>query len=275
MNVGCQTITFGDDQHDHFDSVFTSIRAAGYEGVEIGYRRIADCDPLLLRELLDKNELELFGSHIGGNLEDSGQADGERALLEEILDYLQKLDVTVLMYSGLRFDTDDQFNSDLAMIRRSAEQAAQRGVRLLYHNHYWEMRDDARILRTLVDEGGDHLGFCPDVGWVFKGGADIIQTLELLRGRIGVVHFKDFAFPGTGEDHELCDTVEFGKGVVPLADAARWVKVHAPEAWAVAEQDISVLEPAMAVRENAACLAHLIKSLVVEDSAAGRISPKT
>ncbi len=258
MRIGCQTITFGDDQHQHFDSVFASVREAGYEGVEIGYRRIAGCDPVRLRELLDQHNLELFASHIGGNLEDADQADNERSLLEDVLDCLQKLDVGILMYSGLRFDTEDQLNSDLAMIRRTAQRATEQGVRLLYHNHYWEMRDDARILRSLLEEGGDDLGFCPDVGWIFKGGADIIQTLELLRGRIGVVHFKDFAFPGTGEEYELCDTVEFGRGIVPLADVATWMTKHAPDAWAVAEQDISVLEPGMAVRENAA---YLIKSL--------------
>jgi len=258
MRLGCQTITFGDDQHQHFDSVFASVHEAGYEGVEIGYRRIAGCDPGHLRELLDQHDLQLFASHIGGNLEDADQADGERSLLEDALEYLQKLGVGILMYSGLRFDSEDQFNSDLAMIRRAAQRAAQQGVRLLYHNHYWEMRDDARILRALVDQGGDDLGFCPDVGWIFKGGADVTQTLELLRGGIGVVHFKDFAFPGTGEEYELCDTVEFGRGIVPLDKAAEWVLAHAPDAWAVAEQDISVLEPAVAVRENAA---YLIKSL--------------
>ena len=254
MRIGCQTITFGDDQADHFDSVFASVREAGYEGVEIGYRRIADCDPDHLRELLEKHELELFASHIAGNLEDADQADSERSLLETVLDYLRKLDVGMLMYSGLKYESDDQFARDLAMIRHGAEKVAQQGVRLLYHNHYWEMRDDASILRALVDEGGDDLGFCPDVGWIFKGGADITGTLELLRGRIGVVHFKDFAFPGTGEEYELCDTVEFGRGIVPLDDVATWAKEHAPEAWMVAEQDISVLEPGMAVRENGAYL---------------------
>lgn len=258
MHIGCQTITFGDDQHQHFGSVFASVSEAGYEGVEIGYRRIADCDPSHLRELLDQHSLQLFASHIGGNLEDADQADGERSLLEGVLHCLQKLNVGILMYSGLKFDTEDQFNCDLAMIRRAAQRATQQGIRLLYHNHYWEMRDEARILRTLLEEGSDDLGFCPDVGWIFKAGADVTQTLELLRGRIGVVHFKDFAFPGTGEEYELCDTVELGRGIVPLDEVAEWVFEHTPDAWAVAEQDISVLEPAMAVRENAA---YLTKSL--------------
>ena len=255
MHIGCQTITFGDDQQDRFDSVLASVREAGYEGVEIGYRRCQSCDPVHLRELLDRHNLELFASHVGGNLADPDQAEGERSLLQDVLDSLEQLDVGTLMYSGLKFQDGEQFERDLAMIRAAAEEAAKRGVRLRYHNHYWEMRDDARILRALVDEGGDNLGFCPDVGWIFKGGGgDVLETLELLRGRIGVVHFKDFAFPGTGEEYELCDTVEFGRGIVPLEEVADWVKEHAPDAWAVAEQDISVLEPGVAVRENAAHL---------------------
>ena len=254
MRIGCQTITFGDDQQDRFDSVFSAVRQAGYEGVEIGYRRLQGCDPDRMRGMLDAHGIELLASHIGGNLEDPRQADGERSLLDEILDYLQKLNVSVLMYSGSRYENDEQFNRDLAMVRAAAEEAAECGVRLLYHNHYWEMRDNARIMRALIDEGGDALGFCPDVGWIFKGGADVIEILELMRDRIGVIHFKDFAFPGTGEEYELCDTVEFGRGIVPLDEMATWAKEHAPDAWAVAEQDISVLEPDVAVRENAAHL---------------------
>ena len=250
MRIGCQTITFGDEQYKRFDTVFAAVRDAGYTGVEIGYRRIEHCDPDHLRQLLDEHELELFASHIGGNLEDADQADTERSLLDSVLEYLHKVDVGILMYSGLRFESDSQFERDLAMIRRGAEAAARRGVRLLYHNHYWEMRDDARIMRALVDDGGDDLGFCPDVGWIFKGGADITGILDLLAGRIGVVHFKDFAAAGTGAVQEACDTVEFGKGAVPLADVAAWVQESCPEAWMVAEQDISALDPAVAVREN-------------------------
>jgi sugar phosphate isomerase/epimerase len=259
MRIGCQTITFGDDQAKRFDEVFRVVASAGYDGVEIGYRRLAGTDFGQLRELLAKHGLELFASHIGGNLEDESQAAGERSLLAAILDDLAALDVDILMYSGLKFEHEEQFERDLSMVFRSARSAADRGVRLLYHNHNWEFRNGARVFRALVERGGPHLGFCPDVGWIFKGGADVIETLESVRERIGVVHFKEFASPGTGKATETVDTVEFGRGVVPLEAAAAWVIRNVADAWVVAEQDRSEIRPEDAVKANGTYLARLFR----------------
>ncbi len=257
MRIGCQTITFGDDQRDRFEWVFSSVREAGYDGVEIGYRRIAGYDFGRLKELLAASSLELFASHIGGNLDDSSQAAEERALVDTILDDLDKLDVGTLMYSGLSFESAEQFERDLAAVDRYARMAADRGIRLLYHNHNWEILDDARVLRALLDCTGEHLGFCPDVGWIFKGGLPVCDVLGMLEGRIGAVHFKDFASKSAGEAPEDLDTVEFGRGAAPLRDAAGWVSEHAPGVWVVAEQDVSSLPPAEAVKRNATYLESL------------------
>jgi sugar phosphate isomerase/epimerase len=257
MNIGCQTITFGEDQRERFPAVFRSIHESGYTGVEIGYRRLAGYDIGELRELLAKNSLSLFASHIGGNLEDESQAAGERSLLDEILIDLNNLGIDTLMYSGLQYDTAEQFACDLEMIRRSAKTAADHGVKLLYHNHNWEFLNDARIYRALVEDGGDDLGFCPDVGWIFKGGVSILDTLESIRDRIGVIHFKDFATVGTGSIPELLETVEFGDGIVPLGEVADWVTQNVSVAWVVAEQDRTRIAPEEAVAKNGSYLSSI------------------
>lgn len=259
MNIGCQTITFGEDQRDRFDAVFDTVAKAGYTGVEIGYRRIAGYDFARLEDQLASRGLTLFASHIGGNLEDAVQAADERSLLDTVLDDLERLGVGVLMYSGLNFEDDEQFTRDVAMINRSANIARDRGVELLYHNHNWEFLNDQRVFRGLLESGGDALGFCPDVGWIFKGGVPIIDTLDSIRGRIGVVHFKDFASPGTGAVPEVLDTVEFGDGMVPLGEVASWVRKYAPDAWVVAEQDRSAIEAGETVIKNGRYLQSLFE----------------
>ena len=257
MKLGCQTITFGEEQRDDFGSIFRVIRDAGYTGVEIGYRRFAGYDFARLRDLLSENSLNLYATHIGGNLEDTSHAAGERSVLDEILADLELLDVDKLMYSGLRYESDEQFASDLDMVRRSARLAADRGMKLLYHNHNWEFTENARVYRALVEEGGDDLGFCPDVGWIFKGGAPVLETLESVRDRIGVIHFKDFASEGTGAATETVDTVEFGNGVVPLEEIARWTSEHAADAVVIAEQDRTSIRPADAIAHNGRYLSSL------------------
>ncbi len=250
MPIACQTITFGDQQNSFLAAMLGEIRQAGYSGVEMGYRRIADIEPRALVEMLAQHDLELVASHIGGNLQDPEQAAGERSLLDAVLDYLDRAGTTLLMYSGLHYEDSRQFGRDLEALNHAAEACARRGIRLCYHNHYWEMENEASIMSKLLSDASPELGFCPDIGWIVKGGAEPFGLLELLKDRIGLVHFKDFASTTPG----LVDTVEFGEGIVPLARAADWVRDNLPQIWSVAEQDRSDLAPADAVRRNAAFL---------------------
>jgi sugar phosphate isomerase/epimerase len=161
----------------------------------------------------------------------------------------------MLMYSGLRYENTRQLADDLAMLNRSAEACAARGVQVLYHNHHWEFEDNGRVIDAVLTDGSPTLGLCPDVGWICKAGVDLTAFLDRAAdrilprdGRAGAVHLKDFASP-----EPSLDTVELGEGIVPLADVARWLDSNAGDAdlWLIAEQDKSALSPAEAVTKNA------------------------
>lgn len=250
--LGCQTITFGPDQKKNFPRVFAAVARAGFSGVEVGYRHIAETSPQALQEMLSSEGLVLAGSHIGGNLEDTVQAEKEKTVLDDVLDYLNAMDVSILMYSGLR-GQGDELRRQIDMLNAAAEACSARGVRLCYHNHDWEFADGERIMRTLVQLAVPNLYFCPDVGWVHKGGKDVIEFFDSVRDRVAYVHFKDFAATGG----ERCDFVTLGQGVVPLAETAEWVKLNAADIWIVAEQDASDLPAAEAVARNGAYLTSL------------------
>lgn len=252
IQLGCQTITFGGNQNQDFPAVFAAVARAGFAGVELGFRHIADIAPEKLTQMLAAEGLALAGSHIGGNLEDTAQAEGEKKILEQILDYLNAMDVGVLMYSGLR-QRGEELLADIDMLNRAAATCKERGVQLCYHNHDWEFADNEEIIGTLVKRAAPELGLCPDVGWVHKGGKDVIEFLDSVRDRVAYAHFKDFAGVGA----ERLDFVELGKGVVPLRDAAEWFKRNTTDIWIVAEQDKSDLPPAEAVAQNGAYLSSL------------------
>jgi len=252
IQLGCQTITFGGNQNEDFPAVFAAVARAGFAGVELGFRHIADIAPEKLAQMLAAEGLALAGSHIGGNLEDTAQAEGGKKILDSVLDYLNAMDVGILMYSGLR-GQGDELLEQIDMLNRAAATCQGRGVRLCYHNHDWEFADDEGIMRALMERAVPELGVCPDVGWVHKGGKDVIEFLDSVRERVAYAHFKDFAGVGS----ERLDFVELGKGVVPLLDAAEWFKQNASDVWIVAEQDKSDLPPAEAVAQNGAYLSSL------------------
>ena len=255
LKVGCQTITWGQDQRRFLPAVFRGCADAGYQGVEIGFRHIQETPPAALKQMLADHGLELIGAHVGGNLQDTSQAAGERSLLDTILNYLGEIGVGRLMYSGRGFKDEAQLAQDVDAIRQAAAAARGRGVRLLYHNHDFEFAGGGRVMDALIDGGGDDLGFCIDVGWVVKGGADVLPLLERVQDRIGALHFKDFA-TGAGSGVRL-DTVLLGEGVAPLGEAAAWAAEHLPGLWLIAEQDVAAGLPDEAIRANAAFLKRL------------------
>jgi sugar phosphate isomerase/epimerase len=247
--IACQTITWGNEQAAVFPRVFDEVKAAGFTGVEIGFRHIRQVPPADIKRMLDDRGLALACLHIGGNLLDAGQADDERRTLDLAFEYLTALGAEFLVYSGLRYQNDVQFARDFLMLNSAAQECHAIGKRLLYHNHNWEFQGDARIINALMEKGSHHLGFCPDVGWVMKGGWHIAQFLDRIKERLYAIHFKDFATDGP-----WCDTVVLGTGIAPLKEAADWMKGNTEGMWVVAEQDTADIAPGQAATENAAFL---------------------
>lgn len=253
LRIGCQTITWGGGQCEVFPEIFSACAEAGYEGLEIGFRHVRNVPVSRLKEMLAEHGLELVASHVGGNLADTAQADSERRMLDQVLDYLNALDTERLMYSGLKFQSDEQFAEDLAMLDTFATQCSERGVRLLYHNHDWELAGDARVMTALLEDCGPDLGFCPDIGWVAKGGARILPLLERMGERVGAIHLKDFGSTGPG-----IDTVMLGQGIAALEEAIAWAAGNRPGLWLIAEQDETDAPPGEAIRRNADYVRHLL-----------------
>ena len=256
LGIACQTITWGEDQREHFPEILKASAQAGYAGLEVGFRHIQEVPPQRLSEMLGEHDLALVASHVGGNLQDTGQAAGERQILDIVLDYLNATGTELLMYSGLRFENEDQFGTDLEQLRVAAGRCQERGVRLLYHNHDWEFADGGRVMNALLDECGSELGFCPDIGWIMKGGADVGEMLDRMGPRVGAIHLKDFATADPG-----LDTVMLGEGIAPLAEAAAWASEHRPGLWLIAEQDTAEIPAQEAIQRNADFMKRVVGQL--------------
>lgn len=254
VRIACQAITWGDGIGEKLTEILPAMAAAGYEGAEIGFRHIQSVPAERTRGLLVENGLELAASHVGGNLEDIGQAQREQGMIDSVLDYLEKTETRYLMYSGLRYENDEQLAADIEMIGRAARQCAERGVQLLYHNHNWEFEANHRVMNRLLEQAPQELGLCPDVGWVAKAGVDVISWLDSVADRIGAVHFKDFATLETGMDPAI-----LGTGAAPLTDVAAWVRRSLNDIWVVAEQDSADIPAADAAKQNAEFLTSVFR----------------
>jgi len=254
FRIACQTISFGGEQWQCFPEVFKAVKAASYAGVETGYRHLAHVGADEMKGMLADAGLELAGTHLGGNLEDLDQAESERSIIDAVLDYIEVAGTTRIAYSGLKYESDDQFTRDLDMLSRSAEKCRERGAALLYHNHWWEFDNDWRAIRGILEQGSDAIGFCPDVGWVHKASADVIAFMDMIKGRIGAIHYKDFLT----QDADARDFCTLGEGVTPFDKVTDWLRINCSDAWVIAEQDSSDLPADEAVAKNADYLKRMV-----------------
>ena len=104
-----------------------------------------------------------------------------------------------------------------------------------YHNHWWEIRDDARVLRAIAEQTDPSLvSFCPDIGWVRKATTRVVETLRIIESRIRLVHFKDYVADGLdAKDNET----ELGQGIMDFEEAFAFLRgLRLPELWLIAEQ---------------------------------------
>ncbi|MFH8989747.1 sugar phosphate isomerase/epimerase family protein [Streptomyces sp. NPDC017940] len=114
-----------------------------------------------------------------------------------------------------------------------AERAAGHGLRLGYHNHWWEIeprlgehgaRHALEVLAGLLEPA---VFLEVDTYWAAVGGADVPALLGRLGERVQALHLKDG--PGTKED----PNVAVGGGTMPVPE----VLAAAPDAWRVVEFD--------------------------------------
>lgn len=97
------------------------------------------------------------------------------------------------------------------------ESMKKRGFSFYYHNHDFEFEKlcdaDTTMMDTVLERSNpEHVGFIPDVAWIHYGGRDPVEILERMKGRVKVIHFKDYVTDEKGER----SFVPLGEGVVDL-----------------------------------------------------------
>lgn len=114
------------------------------------------------------------------------------------------------------------------------------GVEIGYHNHSHELArfGEKTALQILLDELDSSVWWEIDTYWIAHGGADPIQWISKVAGRIPCVHLKDMAI--TPERQQLMAEVGEGNLNWPgILQACRGAGVQ----WYIVEQDICQRDP--------------------------------
>ena len=127
------------------------------------------------------------------------QHEGQEALstdFDKIVSDCKTLEVDILRIGMLPFPAMESLEKVIAFsheANRYAEELAEHGIKLYYHNHHIEFtKYDGRYLLDIIREEAPYLGFELDVHWVQRGGRDPIQVLNDYAGKVDLVHLKDY-----------------------------------------------------------------------------------
>jgi sugar phosphate isomerase/epimerase len=217
---------------ESLDEQLGLVAAAGYRGVEtLGDHNLRASE---LQALLDKHGLQAISAH-------AGLAALEKDL-DGIIEFNQAIGNPVITIPYLAEElrpTDEAGWKALGeRFGKLGKRIAEAGMRLLYHNHAFEMeRTNGKMMIEWMLDNTDptYLQWEPDLAWVVRGGADPVALLEKYAGRCPRIHVKDLSPAGTNEEEKGFADVGYGTlDWATLLPAAR----AAGAEWYIVEHDL-------------------------------------
>jgi sugar phosphate isomerase/epimerase len=243
-HIGLMLYTVRAESTRDFEGTLRAVAGMGYEGVEL--HELHGHEPRQVRGWLDELGLTAAGRHISlGALE---------SRLPELADEAETLGtprVIVPWIEPLASSAQAQAMAD--RLEAAADRAASLGVELGFHNHDGELRplEDGRTFLERVLERRLFLEL--DLGWAWWAGIDPAALLEETRGRVPLVHVKDFRTRG---EHSYCPVGDGSVGYEQVAPAA----VAAGVEWLLVEQDEADGSALEAARRSLAALTPMLEA---------------
>lgn len=237
--LSVQLYTVRDDLAKDRDGSLRRIADLGYSGVE---PFDPTADPEGFKRVVDDLGLAVPSIHAAALV---------RAEPEPVFEAVATLGTElVIVPAGIAhedFTTHDGIARAADLLNGLAEQAAAHGLRLGYHNHWWELEgrvDGVHGLEALAARLDPAVFLEVDTYWAAVGGADVPALLGRLGDRVRALHVKD----GPGVKDQPHTAV--GAGVMPVRDilAAR------PEALRIVELDSCATDVFDALAESRAYL---------------------
>jgi sugar phosphate isomerase/epimerase len=233
MKIGVQLYTVRDylKTPQDIESTLRRIKAMGFNQVQ--FSGLGPCDTDLLAGWLKELNIEVCGSH------DPWDRLSDPVELKKLIADHRKFGCSHLglgMKPDIFPDTFEGWTLFIQKLNDICKQVQDEGMTLGYHNHELEFQkwNGVCALDRLAQECPS-LYFILDVFWVQAGGAAPGVYIDKLKGRIKIMHLKDFRIEGRTRQF-----AEIGEGNLDWSDLIpRCEKNSIP--YAVIEQDADFL----------------------------------
>ncbi|MEY9849852.1 sugar phosphate isomerase/epimerase family protein [Streptacidiphilus sp. MAP5-3] len=242
--ISVQLYTLRDQIAQDHDTALTRLAAIGYTAVE-PFDPMND--PKGFRRTADDLGLTVTSTHAYALLQPDADQDA-------VFDAVATLGTDLVVIPGgiapEEFTSHDGIRRTADLLNGFAVDAARHGMRIGYHNHWWELEsriDGRHALEALADLLAPEVFLEIDTYWAAVGGADVPALLRGLGERVLALHVKD----GPGVRNEPNTAV--GQGTMPIADFL----AAAPTAQRIVELDSCTGDVFDALAQSHAYLARL------------------
>ena len=139
-----------------------------------------------------------------------------------------------------------EFKNKILELNAQAEKINNAGFKFFYHNHMHEFQraENGKTWYDFIIENAPYVNFTLDTYWVMRGGVDIYEVIEKLKGRVDCVHFKDHSVivSSEGPTGHINSECACGDGTLNFAKIFKHVK-KAGAKYIIVEQDNAALLP--------------------------------
>jgi len=230
---GAQTNAFAiqPTRFDTFLDALSQIRSLGYDGFETGFINLRSQAKNLpaARKQIEASGLTFLGIHIFLPEYDPQTNIAPRAFYETVGHHGADTGAQRLILSGAPAVTPDEVKRKADALNAAGDFAATLGLKLAYHNHWWEAKYHALELEVLY-AGTDpaKVSFLMDIGHASRTDLDLPSFVQKHASRLTGLHFRDFV---NGKQ------VPLGQGEFPLKQVAGALKQVNWQGWVINEEE--------------------------------------
>jgi sugar phosphate isomerase/epimerase len=220
--IAIQMWTVRDEAERSLPGTLARLSGIGYRAVETA--GLYGLSPREVAQLLEDHGLALASAH-------QGVPDRENEA--ETFDRLAELGAT-MCFSSLHEEhwiSDDALKEAVDKLNAAAEAASRWGIRMGYHNHWWEFAHhigDRPAYDRFLEIVDPRVLLEVDTYWVEVGGSSAPDLLGRIHSRVPCVHIKD----GPGDQGSA--NVAVGDGTL---DIPAILEASAGASWEIVEMD--------------------------------------
>ena len=228
----------------HTDESLAAISSSGINGYEPSVGSAQEFTDL--KERLKKHGLEMRSLYVGSQMHEREAAAKSIDSMRFIAEHAAEIGCKIIVTNPSPLPagagkTDEQLVTQAGALDDLGVWLASHGMMLAYHNHNVELKNGAREFHHMLSSTNpEHVHFCMDAHWVFRGCGDsqvaVFDVLELYGSRVVELHLRQSA-------KGVWTEVFTGQGDIDYFRMADWLQKRELRPHLVLEQCVEAGSP--------------------------------